>query len=125
MADEGLKVGPVKERGIAYQSPQTARQGATKPCTRAGIDAHDTPPAVDVGELDLVGGDQTWRIGLDIDELAPEHVAAEQHLTNAALEAFEAELLARQAHRTGRQLGDPIDGHEQLAAADRRPDPRH
>src|SRR5271163_955614 len=98
MADEGLKVGPVKERGIAYQSPQTARQGATKPCTRAGIDAHDTPPAVDVGEL------------------APEHVAAEQHLTNAALEAFEAELLARQAHRTGRQLGDPIDGHEQLAA---------
>ena len=70
-------------------------------------------------------GDQARRIGLDVDELAPEHVRAEQHLADAALEASEAELLAGEAHRARLQLGDAIDGHEQLAAADPRLQARH
>ena len=65
-------------------------------------------------------GDQARRIGLDVDELAPEHVLAEQHLAHAPLEAPEAELLPRQPHRAGLKLGDPVDRHEQLAPADPR-----
>ena len=38
-------------------------------------------------------------IGLDVDELAPEHILAEQHLAHAPLEAPEAQLLAREPHR--------------------------
>ena len=68
-------------------------------------------------------GHQARRIGLDVDELTPEHVLAEQHLPHAPLEAPEAQLLAREAHRAGRKLGDPVDRHEQLAPADPRLQP--
>ncbi len=98
-------------------------RGSTPPqtCARVRvIHADHPPPALDAGELDLVRGDETRRIGLDVDQLAPEHVLAEQHLARAALEAPEAQLLARQPHRAGLERGDPVGRHEQLTA----PDPR-
>ena len=65
-------------------------------------------------------GDEARRIGLDVDELASEHVLAEQHLADAPLEATEAELLPRQPHRPGLERRDPVGRHEQVAPADPR-----
>ena len=92
--DEGLHVRPVQERPVAHEATQAPWQHATQPCARAGVDTYHAPPALDAGELDLAGGDQARRIGLDVDELAPEHVRTEQHLPHAALEPSETELLA-------------------------------
>ena len=111
--------------GRSPTSPRRRRGSSRRSCARgAVVDADDPPPALDAGELDLVRGHEPRRIGLDVDELAPEHVLAEQHLAGAALEAPEAELLAGQPHRAGRERRDPVDRHEQLAPADPAPSGR-
>ena len=70
-------------------------------------------------------GHQPRRIGLDVDQLAPEHVLVQQHLPHTTLEAAEAELLPRQPHGSRLERCDPVGRHEQLAAADPRLHPRH
>ncbi len=125
MTDERLHVGPVQERAVADQPAQTARQRSAQLRPRAGVDADHPPPSLDAGQLDLVRGHQARRVGLDVDELAGQHVLAEQHLPRAPLECAKAQLLAREAHRAGLKLGDPVHRHEQLAPADPRLESRH
>jgi hypothetical protein len=67
-----------------------------------------------------VRGHEARRIGLDIHELAPQHILAQQYLADAALEASEVQFLTREPHRAGLQLGDLVDRNEQLASADPR-----
>ena len=75
-----------------------------------------TQPVSPSLQLDVVRDDQATR--LDADEPASEDVVAEQHLTLAALEVREVEILAGELHRAGSHLGDPVARDEEPASGD-------
>ena len=63
--------------------------------------------------------------GLDADEPAPEHVVAQQHLTLAAFEVREVEILAGELDRAGSHLRDPVARDEQPPSRDAADEARH
>jgi len=89
----------------------------------AGVDPSHLPPATPGGELDVPGGDQPTR--LHADHPPPEHVAAQQHLALAALEAEQAEGLAGELHSPLRHLTDPVLRDEEVSTRQLPDQPGH
>ena len=72
-----------------------------------GVDADHAPGPGDQGELDLVGAHQAR--ALHVDQLAVEHVAPQQHLLGAAIEATQVELGLAQDDSVGPDVRDTLD----------------
>ena len=77
MTDERLQVGPVEKRPIDHHALEGTRQQTSQLRAARVIDTDHSPPAIDALELDLVRGDEARRIGLDVDQLASEHILAQ------------------------------------------------
>jgi len=90
VSDERLDAGPVEELARRDVRAEALRQQAAQSAARTGVHAHHAPGPGHQRELDLVGAHQART--LDVDQLAIEQVALEQHLLGPALEAAQVEL---------------------------------
>ena len=121
VADERLHVGPVEEGAVGDQRAQPAAAARGAParggCGRRPTTRHH--PSMQASSISCAvtrrGGSASTSTSL-----RPSTSCRQQHLAHAALEAPEAQLLAGQPHGARLQRGDPVGGHEQLAAADPR-----
>ena len=100
--DERLDASPVEELAGRDVRAEPLRQQPPQAAARAGVDADDAPGAGDERELDLVGAHQPR--ALDVDQLAVEQVALQQHLVGAALEVAQVELGLAQHDAAGADL---------------------
>ena len=100
------------------RSAGSSAAGSAHEPARPDIDAHHAVPAVEPGELDLVGAHEPR--ALDIDQLAVEHVFLQQHLLRATFEPAEVELYRAQRRTTLVDFVDLRGRDEDLAAGDRR-----
>ncbi len=103
--------------GIASAVPrdQAAKEGAAR-----GVDGHHLPGPVDLGQLDVVGTDQTT--AHEVDQVMGQKIPGQEQLAGATLEATEIDPTALEpdpARLEGSHLADgdeevaPADGHDQ------------
>ena len=81
-----------------------------------GSTPDDLPLVVDLGDLDLVRGDQA--AAHQVDEVARQEVLGEQELTGTALETTQVDALAFEGHAPLAQATDLADRHEEVPALD-------
>ena len=103
----GSTLAQSRKSPVAMRRPSGFGSSRRSPPRAPGVDADHAPGAGDVGQLDLVGAHQAR--ALDVDQLAVEHVALEQHLLLAALEVAQVELGLAQHDAVAADLGDAID----------------
>ena len=125
VAGERLEARPVEEAGDAHARRQLSWQQPTEQALRADVDADDTPPALDAGDLDLVRAHEPGTV--DVDQLPVEQVFPEQQLALSPLERLQVEPGLRERDPAVFDLADPLRRDEHVAtrnlrdrAADRR-----
>jgi hypothetical protein len=96
--------------------PKLLPEHAAKEGAPSGVDAHDLPAAVDLGDLDLVGDDEPP--AHQVDEMARQQVLGQQQFAGTALEAAQVDLGALEGHAALAQSADLADRHEEVAAFD-------
>ncbi len=116
VADEGLDRGEVDD-GLGLDALTHARtQQAAQQRASPGVDADDLPLAVDLGDLDLVRGDEAT--AHQVDQVAREQVLGEEELAGAPLEPAQVHAAALEGHLALAQAADLADRHEEVPALD-------
>src|SRR5579883_622018 len=113
---ERLDAAPVDDGPRPPRPPQPAREEPPEDPASRWVDAHDLPPAVDLGQLDLVGPDEPS--AAEVDEVAGHEVPGEQQLPGTALEAAEVDAVALELDTARLHPRDLPDRDEQVAAPD-------
>ena len=91
-------------------------QHAGAPAGAARVDADDFPLVVDLGDLNLVGGDQA--AAHEVDQVTREQVLGEQEFARATLETTQVHALALKGHAALAQPADLSNRHEEVATLD-------